>query len=117
MDAKLIRFGVLEIDGRRYEHDVVIERGAIRKRRKGPSKPYRDQYGHTPLSADEIIPWSAPTLVIGTGASGQLPITPEVHAAAERRGVTIIAEPTREACDRLHSLDPDSYTAVLHVTC
>lgn len=117
MDAKLIAFGVLEIDGRRYEHDVVIEHGAIHKRKKGPSKRYRDQYGHTPLSADEAIPWSAPTLVIGTGASGQLPIMPEVHAAAERRGVTIVAEPTREACQRLRSLDPHSYAAVLHVTC
>jgi hypothetical protein len=117
MDAKLRSFGVLEIDGRRYEHDVIIEEGRVRKRRKGPSRRYREGYGHTPLSADEAIPWSAPSLIIGTGASGQLPIMPQVYAEAERRGVEVIAEPTVSACDRLHGLDPASYAAILHVTC
>ena len=117
MDAKLIRFGVLEIDGQRYEHDVVIEKGAIRKRRKGPSRPHRDEYGHTPLSAGETIPWSAPTLIVGTGASGMLPIMPEVYEEAERHGVALIAEPTEDACERLRSLDPESCAAILHVTC
>jgi hypothetical protein len=117
MDAKLIAFGVLDVDGQRYDHDVVIERGAIRERRKGPSKPYRQAYGHTPLSVDEAIPWSEPTLIIGTGASGQLPIMPEVYAEAERRGVELIAEPTEEACERLRVLDPQGYAAILHVTC
>lgn len=117
MDAHLRAFGVLEIDGRRYEHDVVIEGGRVRKRRKGPSRPYRQGYGHTPLSADEAIPWSAPRLIIGTGASGQLPIMPGVYAEAERRGVEVIAEPTASACERLRDLDPAAYTAILHVTC
>ena len=117
MDAHLRAFGVLEIDGRRYEHDVVIEEGRVRKRRKGPSRPYRQAYGHTPLSTDEAIPWSAPRLIIGTGASGQLPIMPAVRAEAARRGVELIAEPTASACERLRDLDPTSYAAILHVTC
>lgn len=117
MDARLVSFGLLEIDGQRYDHDVVIEGGVIRKRKKGPSKPYRERYGHTPLSADEDIPWSAPTLLIGTGASGMLPIMPEVHEEAARCGVDIIAEPTADACRRLAILDPATMCAVLHVTC
>ena len=117
MDAHLRAFGLLEIDGRRYEHDVVIEAGRIRKRKKGPSRPYRQDLGHTPLSADEAIPWSAPRLIIGTGASGQLPIMAGVYVEAERRGVEVIAEPTASACDRLRDLDPASYSAILHVTC
>jgi hypothetical protein len=117
MDAKLIAFGVLEIDGQRFEHDAVVESGTVRKRRKGPSKPYREAYGHTPLSADEAIPWTAPTLIIGTGASGQLPIMPQVYEEAARRGVDIIAEPTEDACQRLRGLDPTTFNAILHVTC
>jgi hypothetical protein len=31
---------VVEIDARSYDHDVVIERAAVSKRRKSPSKPY-----------------------------------------------------------------------------
>ena len=117
MDVRLISFGVIEIDGRRFEHDVVLERGAIRKRRKGPSKLYRDRYGHTPLSVDEAIPWMAPVLIVGTGADGRLPIMPELLEEARRRGVEVIAEPTEEACRRLSSADAGTVGAVLHVTC
>jgi len=31
-------FGCIQIDGRIYEHDVIIDRGLIRKRHKKPSK-------------------------------------------------------------------------------
>jgi len=117
MEAQLVAFGVLEIDGRRYEHDVVIEDGVVRKRRKGPSKPFREQYGHTPLSADEDIPWSAPVLIVGTGDAGRLPVMPEVRAEAKTRGVEIIAEPTEQACRRLGSADLPHVSAILHVTC
>ena len=117
MDARLISFGLIEVDGQRYDHDVVIEQGTIRKRRKGPSKRYRDEFGHTPLSADEAIPWSAPTLIVGTGVSGRLPITDELSKEAKRRGVIIIAEPTAEACERLASVDLAEVSVILHVTC
>jgi len=117
MDARLVSFGVLEIDGQRYEHDVAIEGGVIRKRKRGPSKVHRERYGHTPLSAAEAIPWSAPVLLIGTGASGQLPVMPEVYEEAQRRGVNVIAEPTEAACRRLLSLDPETVAVILHVTC
>ena len=42
-------FGSLRIDGKTYENDVVIDRGEIRKRKKKPSKQFRDEFGHTPL--------------------------------------------------------------------
>jgi len=57
MKMRMQTFGEIEIDGERYDHDLVIERGGIRKRIKKPSKAYRAHYGHTPLSADEAIPW------------------------------------------------------------
>jgi hypothetical protein len=117
MDARLIAFGQIEIDGHRFEHDVVVERGTVRRRKKGLSKPYRDRYGHTPLSAQEAIPWSAPRLIVGTGANGLLPIMPEVMDEARRRGIEIVARPTEEACRLLHDADPESVAAILHVTC
>jgi hypothetical protein len=43
-------FGALRIDGNTYEEDVVIDCGEIRKRKKAPSKRFRDEFGHTPLS-------------------------------------------------------------------
>ena len=38
MKARWIAFGEIEIEGRRYTHDVVIEAGEVEKRRKKPSK-------------------------------------------------------------------------------
>ena len=34
-------FGSLRIDGVTYDHDVVIDRGEVRKRNKKPSKKFR----------------------------------------------------------------------------
>jgi len=40
MNAQLLGFGEIEVEGTRYHADVVIERGQVRRRRKKPSKPY-----------------------------------------------------------------------------
>jgi hypothetical protein len=115
--AKLVAFGEIEIEGDRFDRDVVIDAGRIRRRRKGPSKVLRDRYGHTPLSAAEDIPWGGRRLVIGTGADGSLPIAPDVFEEASRRGVDVDALPTRDACRLLADLKPEDVYAVLHVTC
>jgi len=117
MKAKLVSFGVIEIDGKRFEHDVVIEHGKVTKRRKGPSKPLRDQYGHTPLSEHEEIPWSNDRLIIGTGYYGDLPVTPDLREQARRRKVKLIEQPTEQACKLLATLDDEQITAILHVPC
>ena len=117
MRARLRRFGLIEIDGQRFDHDVVLEDGHVRKRKKGPSKPYRDEFGHTPLSVAEVIPWSASLLIVGTGESGQLPVMPEVLTEARRRGVEVLVAPTAEACLLLEDAANDDVAAILHVTC
>ena len=109
-------FGAITIDGVTYEHDVVIDHGSISKRSKKASKPYRDRFGHTPLSAKEALPWKCERLVIGTGASGSLPVMDDVLREAERRGVEVVATPTKQAMDLLNK-DPIKTNAVLHVTC
>ena len=116
MKAKLITFGEIEIDGEAYLHDVVITAGKITKRKKKPSKQYRDRYGHTPLSVEEKIPWGRDRLIVGTGAYGRLPIMDEIHQP-KQRGVEIVAMPTEEACQLLGDLKAKKVYAVLHVTC
>ena len=56
MDFGKFHFGGIEIDGVTYERDVVIDRGRICKRKKQPSKKFREEFGHTPLSVEEIAP-------------------------------------------------------------
>jgi hypothetical protein len=55
---------------------VIVDHGRIRKRRKKPSKKFRGNFGHTPLSVEEDIPWDCRHLVIGTGTGG-LPVMDE----------------------------------------
>jgi hypothetical protein len=117
MEARFIKFGQIEIEGQRYDYDLVIEKGTVRKRKKKPSKPFREQFGHTPLSAQEAIPWGGMQLIIGTGAYGRLPIMPEVYDTARRQQVEIVAAPTEEACRLLQTLPSHEVYAILHVTC
>jgi hypothetical protein len=117
MKARLVAFGVIEIEGRRYEHDVVIAAGRVRRRHKGPSKALRDVYGHTPLSAAEDIPWGGTRLIVGTGHDGLLPVAPDVLAEAAPRRIEVVQVPTAEACTLLEAGDDAGVFAVLHVTC
>src|SRR6266702_3073679 len=108
-------FGSLRIGGSMYEQDVVIDRGEIRKRKKTPSRKFRDEFGHTPLSTGEKIPWKCQRLVIGTGAYGRLPVMREVKLEAERRHVELVIVPTGEAIRLMEG--ESAANAILHVTC
>lgn len=109
-------FGRITIDGVVYEHDVLLDRGRVRARRKKPSKKFRDADGHTPLSLAERLPWKCRRLVIGTGAYGNLPIMKDVKREAARRDIELVILTTPEAIRTLRK--PAKKTnAVLHVTC
>jgi hypothetical protein len=109
-------FGSLQIDGEEYAKDVILDRGVIRRRKKKASRRFREQFGHTPLSLKEDIPWDCKRLVIGTGMHGGLPVMEEVRIEAERRGVAIVTGPTPEAIELLRKA-PAETNAILHLTC
>jgi len=109
-------FGQIRIDGVTYDHDVVIERGEVRKRKKKPSKKYREAFGHTPVSLDEDIPWQCRRLVVGTGDEGALPVMDEVKLEAKRRRIDLLIRPTPQAIEMLKQR-PGGTNAILHVTC
>src|SRR5260370_19272887 len=109
-------FGSLRIDDSTYEQDVVIDRGEIRDRKKKPSKKFRDDFGHTPLSIAEDIPWKCRQLVIGTGAFGRLPVMEEVKREAKRHKAKFLILPTIKAIEVLIQELKDTHS-ILHVTC
>jgi hypothetical protein len=109
-------FGRIIIDGVAYEHDVIIDRGRVGKRKKKPSKKFRDAYAHTPLSAAEEIPWKCRRLVIGTGAQGNLPVMEEIKEEAARRDIELVVLPTAQAIKELRKASRRT-NAILHVTC
>jgi hypothetical protein len=115
MHFEMFSFGSIRIDGVTYEHDVVIDRGRVRKRKKKLSKQFRDDFGHTPLSVEEEIPWDCQRLVIGTG-TGALPVMDQVKNEAHRRKVKLSILPTAKAIQELKQR-PRGTNAILHVTC
>ena len=116
MHVQQFTFGSIRIDDVTYQHDVVIDRGKIRKRTKKPSKRFRDTFGHTPLSIEEKIPWHCRRLVVGTGAHGALPVMDEVRREAAHRNVELLILPTASAIESLPT-EPEDTNAILHVTC
>jgi hypothetical protein len=104
------------VDGVTYDHDLILDRGKIRKRHKAASRKFRGADGHTPLSVAEDIPWRCRRLVIGTGANGALPVLQQVRDEARRRKIDLIVLPTAKAISALAKATPDT-NAILHLTC
>ena len=111
-------FGWIEIDGDRYEHDIVIHTDhTVTKRQKKLSKPFKGSYGHTPLSGEELafLEREKPKVVyIGTGQYGDLPLTPEAQVVLA--GYKTVIKPTPEILQDL-ATKTRRFTAILHVTC
>ena len=103
-------FGSIRIDGVTYNHDVMIDRGEVRKRKKKPSKKFREAF-----AIEEKVPWECRRLVVGTG-TGVLPVMKEVKLEAKRRGIELLILPTARAIEVLKQEPADS-NAILHVTC
>ena len=57
MKARLIAFGEIELTDKRYDYDLVIDGGKVRRRVKKPSKPLRDRFvaEHLPVAQDEGV--------------------------------------------------------------
>ena len=109
-------FGSVRVDGVAYDHDLIIDGGKIRKRKKAASRKFRGAYGHTPLSIAEDIPWRCRRLVVGTGADGALPVMQQVRDEARRRKVDLITLPTAQAIGAL-AKGTGHTNAILHLTC
>jgi hypothetical protein len=62
-----------------------------------PSRKFRDEFGHTPLSMKEKKPWKCRRLVIGIGAYCRVPVMKEVKLDVERRHLELVIVPTSEA--------------------
>lgn len=114
MKVKDVSFGSVTIDGVTYRKDLIIDNGSVKKREKAESKKYRDRFGHTPVSADENIPWNCEHLIVGAGHNSSLPVMDEVNDLAVRKGVELIIMSTPEALKHIN--DPHT-NLILHLTC
>jgi hypothetical protein len=110
--------GWIEIDGKRYEHDVIVHTdGTVSKRDKSLSKAKKAKYGHTPLTGKEVkllLKESPDVIIIGTGQTGALPITPKAKTLLE--AVPCKIGPTPQALEWAME-NKRRAVALFHVTC
>jgi len=106
-------FGRIVIDGKAYTSDVIIYRDRV------DSSWWRKE-GHRLHIDDlkEIIKARPEVLVVGTGAYGTMVIPKETESYLNGKGIRLIADKTKIACDTFNKLsDSDNVIAALHLTC
>ncbi len=109
-------FGNITIDGHGYSRDLKIIGGEIL------SGWWRDQ-GHLLQVQDirDVLEARPRVLVVGTGASGLMRISPDVPGKLEDAGIKLEYMPTGKAVERFNELVSDlgtgSVAGAFHLTC
>jgi hypothetical protein len=111
-------FGAITIDGKTYEHDVVVRlSGEVVKRKKQLSKKY---YGTSHmLSKDEakfVFEKGCQQLIVGSGQMGNVQLSPQADAYFAKKRCKVLLRPTPEAI-RLFNRSKGRKIGLFHVTC
>jgi hypothetical protein len=111
-------FGSITIDGKTYDHDVVIRlSGKVKKRRKKLSKA---QYGTSHIvseaEARAVFEDGAELLIIGAGQQGRLGLSPEAEAYFREKSCRVITKPTPDALASFNEAHGRKI-GLMHVTC
>jgi hypothetical protein len=118
MQIKGTTFGSITIDGKTYEHDIVVRlSGEVVKRKKKLSKKY---YGtsHT-LSKDEakfVFEKGCELLILGSGQEGNVHLSPEAESYFAKKGCRVLLQRTPEAIN-LFNKSRAKKVGLFHVTC
>jgi hypothetical protein len=99
MEIENTTFGSITVDGKTYEHDVLIRlSGEVVKRKKKLSKKY---YGTSHvLSKDEakfVFERGCNQLIVGSGQMGNVRLSPEAEAYFAKKDCKVLLRPTPEA--------------------
>lgn len=108
------KFGRIVVNGREYTRDVIIYPDRV-------DDTWWRREGHR-LSVDDIrdvIEEKADVLVVGTGYFGIMRVPGEVEELLRSRGIELIAQDTKKACETYNRLlgKGRRVVAALHLTC
>jgi hypothetical protein len=109
-------FGQVVVDGKKYTSDLIITA-------EGILANWWRKSGHE-LCVEDIRDSLSPgieTLIVGTGAYGMVKILPETKQFLKDKGIELIAQPTKEACETFNRIcsagERDKVVVALHLTC
>lgn len=111
-------FGEITIDGKTYDHDVIIRlSGEILKRKKKLSKQL---YGTSHVvSEDEakfVFEKGCRQLIVGSGQEGNVRLSPEAEAFFGKKNCQLVIQPTPQAI-RAFNEAHGKKIGLFHVTC
>jgi hypothetical protein len=118
MTIESTTFGTITIDGKTYEHDVVVRlSGEVVKRKKRLSKKL---YGTSHVLSEEeakfLFEKGCDQVVIGSGQFGNVHLSSEAEAYFERKGCEVLLKATPEAI-RMFNRSRAKRIGLFHVTC
>ena len=118
MEIENTTFGSITVDGKTYEHDVLIRlSGEVVKRKKKLSKKY---YGTSHvLSKDEakfVFERGCNQLIVGSGQMGNVRLSPEPEAYFAKKDCKVLLRPTPEAI-QVFNKSRSKKIGLNHVTC
>jgi hypothetical protein len=111
-------FGSITINGKTYEHDVIIHlSGKVNKRQKKLSKElYGTSHIISKAEAKSVFEDGCDLLIIGSGQEGNAHLSPEASDYFEKKGCQVIVQPTPEAI-RSFNQSREKKIGLMHVTC
>lgn len=112
------RFGSITIAGEKLRHDVVIRPdGTVKKRKKKLSKAvYGTSHTLSLAEAEDVYQAGAEHLIIGTGQTGLVTLSPEAEAFFQEKGCGVDLLPTPKAI-RAWNEAQGAVIGLFHVTC
>jgi hypothetical protein len=111
-------FGSITVDGKTYDHDVMIGlSGRVSKRKKKLSK---QQYGTSHVvskaEAKAVFEKGSDVIIIGSGQEGNVRLSPEAEDYFAKKGCKVLLQPTQKAI-RSFNRSAKRKIALMHVTC
>jgi hypothetical protein len=118
MNIENTTFGTITIDGKTYEHDVLIRlSGEVVKRKKKLSKKY---YGTSHVLSKEeakfIFERGCNELIVGSGQMNNVRLSPEAEAYFKKKVCKVLLQPTPDAI-QVFNKSHAKKIGLFHVTC
>lgn len=118
MTIESTEFGSITIDGRIYDHDVIIRlSGEVKKRHKKLSKEiFGTSHIISRAEAKDVFEEGCDQLILGSGQAGNVRLSPEAAEYFESNGCEVILQPTPQAI-RSFNQSREKKVGLMHVTC
>ncbi len=113
------KFGEITIDGKTYDHDVLISlSGEVSKRKKKLSKKvYSTSHIVSRDEAKYVHEKGCEELILGTGQDDNVRLSPEAAEYFAGKDCAVIAKPTPGAIEAFNKSKARKKIGLFHVTC